>query len=73
MISKQSEYKAEVLKISGFAMLAPFGRLFFEPAVLLKECGVCFFVYVIISTAIGILGLTFILRGNDLLNENGEK
>ncbi len=73
MISKEIEYKAEVLKIAGFALLSPWGRLFFEPIALLKECGVYFLVYLIISFVLAILGLKFIVRGSKLLNLNRRK
>lgn len=68
MISKETEQRSEVLKIAGFALLTPFGRIFMEPVAVFEEFGLIFFLaYLIISIIIGLLGICCIFRSCDIL------
>ena len=70
MISKQTEYKSEVLKIAGFAMLTPFGSIFLSPMQIIKDFGFLYFLgYFIFGLIIGTSGLRCILRGCELLSD----
>ena len=70
MISKSQEYKAEALRIAGFAMLSPFGRLFLQPVEIFRDYNLCLAICYIISTcAFGFLGLVFITRGYEIIEE----
>ena len=70
MISKQTEQKAEILKLVGFALLAPFGRICMEPIVVLNEFGFTgFLCYALLSLMIGICGLNCIARSYEILEE----
>ena len=69
MISKQTQQKAEVLKIAGFALLTPLGRVFVEPAVVFNEFGFLgFIIYLIFAFSVGIFGISCILRSCDILS-----
>ena len=70
MISKETEQKSEVLKIVGFALLTPLGRIFVEPIVVLNEFGfIGLICYIIFGFTIGTFGLTCILRSCEILEE----
>ena len=70
MISKQTEQKAEILKLVGFALLTPFGRICIEPLVIIHEFGsVGFIGYLIFTLVIGTFGVNCILRSFEILEE----
>ena len=70
MISKQTEQKAEILKLVGFALLTPFGRICIEPIVVFKEFGFAgFLCYAILSFIIGTGGINCIARSYEILEE----
>lgn len=74
MITKLDEYRVEIFKIAGFAMTAPFGRLFFEPIAVFNECGIILFVfYIFIATVLSIAGIILILKGYDILEYQERK
>jgi hypothetical protein len=67
-MDKHIEYRSEVLKISGFAMLAPAGRIFYESIALVKECGVgAFILYVLLAIITAKIGMWCIIRGYKVL------
>ncbi|MBI3591227.1 MAG: hypothetical protein HY094_07635 [Candidatus Melainabacteria bacterium] len=70
MISKQTEQRAEILKIAGLAFCSPLGRIFIEPIVVIKEFGfVGFLGYCIFSILVGTFGVNCILRSHEVLEE----
>ena len=70
MISKETEQKAEILKLVGFALLTPFGRICIEPIVVINEFGLAgFIVYIIFTLIIGTFGANCILRSFEILEE----
>lgn len=50
MISTEIEQRSEVLKIAGFALLTPFGRVCMEPIIVFKEFGLISFILYLIFT-----------------------
>ena len=69
MIDRQTEQKSEILKITGFALCAPFGRLFVEPMVVIKEFNSPWLiVYIFISVVFAICGFNCIVRSCDILD-----
>lgn len=73
MLSKQTEQRAEILKIAGFALITPFGRIFIEPMIVIKEFNSPWiFAYVLFVIFIAIVGLEFIVRSCDILSTKGD-
>ena len=73
MIDELDEFTVEIFKMTGFAFMAPFGRLFFEPMAVFKECGtILFFIYVTVAFSLLILGLMLIAKAYVIL-ELGER
>ena len=69
MVTKEDEYKASTFQIAGFALLAPFGKIFLDPFTLFKEGGLIgIILFITFSLLIALLGLIFIDRGRDILN-----
>ena len=69
MTTEPQKYRAYTFNIAGFALISPSGRIFFEPVALFKECGpILFFVYIIISLGLALLGLILLLKGYDILD-----
>ncbi len=68
MIPKDEEYRTEIFKIAGFAMMAPIGKFFLEPWVTFKEVnnGI-FFIFLIVSLFLAYIGLVFVMKGYDIL------
>ncbi len=68
MIPKDEEYRAEIFKIAGFAMMAPIGKFFLEPWVIFKEVnnGI-FFIFLVVSLLLAYIGLVFVMKGYDIL------
>ena len=64
MITEEQKYRSEIFKISGFATMSPFGRLFLQPIEIFTTYGtmasVC---YIIISVGLFLIGLLLILKG----------
>ena len=70
MISKETEQKAEILKLVGFALLAPFGRICIEPIVVINEFGFTgFMIYLTFSIIVGLFGTRCIVRSFEILEE----
>ena len=71
MISKQTEQKAEILKLVGFALCSPLGRICIEPVVVFKECGLIgFLCYATLSFIVAIYGIDCIARSYEILEES---
>ncbi len=71
MIDELNKYRVEILKIIGFAMLSPFGRLFLQPLEIFKEYGLILTMcYAIMSIATGLLGFVIIIRGYEIIEED---
>ena len=70
MISKQTEQKSEILKLVGFALCSPLGRICIEPVVVFKECGlISLLCYAVLSFIIGTGGINCIGRSYEILEE----
>ena len=70
MINELNKYRVDIFKIAGFAVMVPFGRLFIEPTVIFNEVGLIGFpIYVMISFGLFMLGLMFICKGYDIIEE----
>lgn len=70
MNSGLDKYRAEILKVSGFAFLTPFAKAILDLISLSKQFNVLgFIIYFVVCFALGTLGTKFILRGYDILDK----
>lgn len=69
MISEPQKYKSEVIKLIGFALIAPFGRAISDPY-LIKDFGLLLsFTFIAYTVVLLMLGLACILKGHDILKK----
>ena len=62
------EYKAEVFKIAGFALMTPIGRLILEfPNIKLTSLNIQFFFYVLIAILLFCLGIIVLTTGLEII------
>ena len=74
MIYEVDKYRAEILKIAGFAMMTPFGRIIVQPMVVFNEFNSPIFVlYLIIALWLFYMGLLSVARGYSILKQEKEK
>lgn len=74
VIPKDEEYRSEIFKIAGFAMMAPIGKFFLEPWVIFKEINIIkFVIFLAVSSFLAYAGLIFIMKGYDILLANRRK
>ncbi len=74
MITDLDKYRIEIFKITGFAIMTPFGRLFLDPVSILKEFGLLgSFLYCIICVSLTIGGVILILKGYDIIDTKERK
>ena len=70
MITKEEEYKAEVCKIGGFALIAPFGKVMLNiPYIELFSLSNSHLLYIATTMLLGIIGIIMIFNGKDILKE----
>lgn len=70
MISDADKYNAEILKIAGFAMMTPFGRMIVQPTVVYAEIdsAIFFLIYAAFVLCLFYCGVQFVVRGHDILS-----
>ena len=68
MISEEQKYRAEVSKIVGFALMAPFGRAVTDPYLFKDFDPIIITFYIVYTLILLIFGLGLILEGCDILN-----
>lgn len=69
MIYEVDKYNAEILKIAGFALMTPFGRIIVQPTIVFGEFNlIWFFIYVGFCLLLFFLGVVFVVRGYDILD-----
>jgi hypothetical protein len=67
---KKQDYKSDILKISGFALTTPLGRIFIEPTVVFNEFGFQNFIgYLVLCLTLTMIGATLIYTGYDTLEK----
>jgi hypothetical protein len=70
MISEGEKYRAQTFNIGGFALMAPLGKIAMQPLETYNEYGLVGFVcYTIFCLLLFSLGLYFIQKGYEVLNE----
>lgn len=70
MVTKEQEYRAEILKISGFAFLAPFGKIALSILYLsLSDLTINTLLYIILTLGLAVIGIIFLLDGINLVKE----
>ena len=70
MITKEEEYIAEVCKISGFAFIAPLGKVFLSiPYIELSKMTISHMLYIIVIFLLACIGITMIFNGKEILRE----
>ena len=69
MATERQKYKAYTLNIAGFALMAPLGKIFVQPEVIFKFDPVWLLVFVIVSLTLLMVGIIFVGRGCDILDE----
>ncbi len=74
MITKQEEYMAEVCKIGGFALIAPFGKEMLNVTYIeLFNIPSSHLLYVIFTLSLACIGVYIIFNGTEFLREKENK
>ncbi len=69
MITKEHEYMAQALQVTGFALMTPFGKIILDPISTCNLFGETFFFYYLLaSLVLMIMGFVSIQRGTAILN-----
>jgi len=69
MIIEEQKYNAEVIKVIGIALIAPFGRAITDPY-LLRDFGfLIVLIYMAYTLILLLLGVACILKGRDIIKE----
>ncbi|OGI18570.1 MAG: hypothetical protein A3B68_02260 [Candidatus Melainabacteria bacterium RIFCSPHIGHO2_02_FULL_34_12] len=70
MITKEDEYKAEVCKIGGLALIAPFGKEMLNvPYIELFNIQSSHLLYMIFTLLLACIGINMIFKGTEILRE----
>lgn len=70
MISKEDEYKAEICKITGFALIAPLAKVILNiPFAELSETTISHLLYLFLVISFGSIGIMLIFKGTEILRE----
>ena len=70
MIKEIDRYSAEILKIAGFALMTPFGRIIIQPSVVFNELGlIAFIFYTTFSLLLFFIGVIVLIKGYDILDK----
>ena len=70
MITKEQEYIAELLKIAGFALIAPFGKEFLTlPFLNYSTVAISHLLYIAYTFGLAIIGVTFFFDGCKMIRE----
>ncbi len=70
MINKEDEYKAEVFKIGGFALIAPFGKEMLNvPFIELFNIQSSHLLYMIFTLLLAYIGVNLLFNGKEILRE----
>lgn len=73
MLSDHQKYKSDVLKISGFALITPFGNLLVNPSVFNNFQHEFYKVYLTIIIILTIFGILSLRIGYNLYKKEGAK
>jgi len=74
VITKQEEYMAEVCKIGGFALIAPFGKEMLNVTYIeLFNIPSSHLLYVIFTLSLACIGVYIIFNGTEFLREKENK
>ena len=74
MISEDQQYRAEVFKIAGFALMTPLGRIVIDYIEIFKQIGPLMFgINLFIAFLLFLVGLTFIEMGRNILDVRSSK
>ena len=69
MPTKEHEYMAQALQVTGFALMTPFGKIILDPISTFNSFGETFFFYYLLASLIlMIMGFISIQRGRAILN-----
>lgn len=70
MVTEEQKYKAYTFNFGGFAMMAPFGKLWLDFYEIIKNIGLIgFIIYSIIAFGLLIVGLAHVEKGRAILSE----
>ena len=70
MVTKEQEYTAEVLKIAGFAFIAPFGKLILGiPFFRMHDITIDSILFFIFTFSLCCFGIMLMFKGKELLRE----
>ena len=69
MVTKEHEYMAQALQVTGFALMTPFGKIILDPISTFSSFGETFFFYYLLASLIlMIIGFICIQRGRAILS-----
>ena len=70
MITEEQKYRAEILKITGFALIAPFGKVFLTlPFIEIFKLPAESVLYMLLTIGLTIIGIIILSIGVDLITE----
>ncbi len=70
MITKEQEYRAEILKIAGFAFIAPFAKIFLTlPFIDYGTIAIDSLLYIIYMLMLAIVGIILFFDGCKMIRE----
>lgn len=70
MVTESDKYSAETMKVSGFALMTPFGRIIIQPVVVFNELGsVSFIIYFVFTFFLFLYGGYLVAQGYNILRE----
>ena len=74
MLKEENKYFAEILKIAGFALMTPLGKIVLNISEIdLFKLNIFFFVNLLISLVLFYFGIIFLIRGLEEVTELNNK
>lgn len=67
-MNQRTKYRSDTLRITGLAMLTPFGKIFVDPFSIFQDHDPIYIgIFLITAIALACIGIITITRGHDIL------